>query len=400
MRCEFQIISESDGARAGTLVTPHGSIETPTFVPVATSATVKGLTGPELATLGIQVMIANAYHLHLQPGETRIADLGGLHRFMGWERPLIADSGGFQVFSLGAGKVQGVGKVASLFPSRSGDAPRAPRTVAASLVTIEEEGVEFLSHWDGSLHCFSPERVVEIERRLGADIILVLDECTSPLHSYEYTRHAMERTHRWAVRALQAFADGDDGSQALWGIVQGGRYRDLREESARFMSSRGFHGYAIGGSLGERKEDMHAVLEWTLPLLPRAQPRHLLGIGEVEDVFAIIGRGVDLFDCVAPTLMAQTGTVLNRNAPRFRAHLTNAAYKDDPRPIVEGCGCLTCRSYSRAYLRHLLMAKEPLGVRLATIHNLSFMESLMAQIRAAIKNGGFAELQKNWTNKG
>lgn len=399
MRGAFRIIAESDGARAGTLATPHGSIETPAFVPVATSAAVKGLTGPELAALGSQVMIANAYHLHLQPGEARIAEFGGLHRFMGWEKPLLTDSGGFQVFSLGAGKVQGVGKVASLFPAESRQAHRAARPAASPLVRVSEEGVEFVSYWDGSLHCFNPEGVVEIERRLGADIILALDECTSPLHSYEYTRQAMERTHRWAVRALKAFGDGDDGSQALWGIVQGGAYQDLREESAQFVGSQGFDGYAIGGSLGASKEQMHTVLEWTVPLLPSLQPRHLLGIGEVEDIFAIIGQGIDLFDCVAPTLMAQTGTVLDRNAPRFRVHLTNAAYKDDPRPIDEGCTCPTCRSYSRAYLRHLLMAKEPLGIRLAAVHNLSFMESLMADIRAAIKANVFAGFQQAWMSK-
>jgi queuine tRNA-ribosyltransferase len=396
----FRIIAESGRARAGKLVTPHGVIETPAFVPVATSAAVKGLTGPELAALGTQVMIANAYHLHLQPGETQIGELGGLHRFMGWEKPLITDSGGFQVFSLGAGKAHGVGKVASLFPAHSGPAHRIPRPAGDPLVRIAEEGVEFISYRDGSLHHFSPEGVMEIERRLGADIILALDECTSPLHSYEYTRQAMERTHRWAVRALGAFNHGDDDRQALWGIVQGGAYRDLRETSAQFVGSQGFDGYAIGGSLGASKEEMQKVIEWTVPLLPPEQPRHLLGIGAVEDVLAIIARGVDLFDCVAPTLMAQTGTVFDRSAPRFRVHLTNGAYKDDPRPIEEGCGCAACCTYSRAYLRHLLMAKEPLGIRLAAVHNLAFMETLMSEIRAAIKEDKFAGLQRAWQSAG
>lgn len=393
-------MAESGGARVGRLVTPHGSIETPAFVPVATSAALKGLTGAEIAALGSQVMIANAYHLHLQPGEALIANLGGLHRFMGWEKALITDSGGFQVFSLGAGKAHGVGKVASLFPAQSGQEHRPPRPPAHPFVKVDEEGVGFVSYRDGSLHHFSPERVVEIERRLGADIILVLDECTSPFHSYGYTRQAMERTHRWAVRALRAFGDGDDCGQALWGIVQGGAYQDLREESAQFVGCQGFNGYAIGGSLGSSKEEMREVIEWTVPLLPPQQPRHLLGIGEVEDIFAIISRGIDLFDCVTPSLMAQTGTVFNRNAPRFRVHLTNATYKDDPRPIAEGCTCPTCSSYSRAYLRYLLMAKEPLGIRLAAVHNLAFMETLMSEIRAAIKEDRFAVLQRSWRSAG
>jgi queuine tRNA-ribosyltransferase/7-cyano-7-deazaguanine tRNA-ribosyltransferase len=261
---------------------------------------------------------------------------------------------------------------------------------------VDEDGVEFVSHLDGSPHRFTPERVIEIERKLGADIILVLDECTSPLHDYHYTRAAMERTHRWAVRALEEFHRTYDKDQALLGIVQGGAYRDLRQQSAAFIADQGFDGYAIGGSLGRSKQEMHLVLEWTTPLLPQDKPRHLLGIGEIEDVFEVVKRGIDLFDCAAPTRMARTGTLFVKKAQRFRIHILNAQFKDDPRPIDEGCSCDTCCNYSRAYLRHLFVAKELLAIHLSTIHNLYFLESLMRQIRAAIIERKLAALTREW----
>ena len=382
-------------ARAGIYQTPHGSIETPSFVAVGTQAAVKAVSPEELKEIGIQVIIANAYHLHLRPGEELIEKMGGLHRFMHWNGPLMTDSGGFQIFSLGAGKEHGVGKIASIFPEEA-DRGGHLKPQGKPLVTIDEEGVEFISYLDGSRHRFTPEGVIEIERKLGADIILVLDECTSPLHDYDYTKQALERSHRWAVRALKEFKQVADGHQALFGIVQGGAYRDLREESAKFISSLDFDGYAIGGSLGKSKREMQRVLEWTVPLLPEKRPRHLLGIGEVEDIFAAVERGIDLFDCVAPTRMARNGTLFTRKGERFRMHIRNAKYKDDPRPIEEGCGCYTCQNYSRAYLRHLFEAKEILAMRLATIHNLYFLESLMCQIRAAIREGRFAELKREW----
>jgi queuine tRNA-ribosyltransferase/7-cyano-7-deazaguanine tRNA-ribosyltransferase len=394
-RFEFKIIARDGEARAGRLKTPHGSIETPSFVAVGTQATVKAVSPEELKEIGIQVIIANTYHLHLQPGEDLIERMGGLHRFMNWDGPLMTDSGGFQVFSLGAGKEHGVGKIAPIFPEER-DRGGHLKAKGKPLVEVDEEGVEFISYLDGSRHQFTPEGVIEIERRLGADIILVLDECTSPLHDYDYTKAAMERTHRWARRALEEFKRTGDGKQALFGIVQGGAYRDLREESAKFISSLDFDGYAIGGSLGKSKQEMHQVLEWAVPLLPEDKPRHLLGIGEVEDIFAAVERGIDLFDCVAPTRMARNGTLFTREGERFRMHIRNAKYKEDPRPIEEGCGCYTCRHYSRAYLRHLFEAKEILAMRLATIHNLYFLESLMRQIRAAIEEGHFAELKGEW----
>jgi len=392
----FEVLAKEGKARAGRLVTPHGATETPSFVAVGTQATVKAVSMEDLRKIGNQVIITNAYHLHLQPGEDLIESMGGLHRFMSWEGPLMTDSGGFQIFSLGAGKKHGVGKIAPIFPEERDRGGHFSSKKGKPLVRVDEEGVEFISHLDGSPHRFTPERVMEIERKLGADIILVLDECTSPLHDYHYTRAAMERTHRWAVRALAEFRRTSDNSQALLGIVQGGAYRDLRQKSATFIAGQGFDGHAIGGSLGRSKEQMHLVLEWTIPLLPQDKPRHLLGIGEIGDIFEVVKRGIDLFDCAAPTRMARTGTLFAKEAERFRIHILNAQFKDDPRPIDEGCNCYTCRNYSRAYLRHLFVAKEPSAIRLATIHNLYFLESLMRRIRAAITEGKLAALSSEW----
>jgi queuine tRNA-ribosyltransferase len=392
----FEPLAEEGKARAGKLVTPHGSIETPSFVAVATKGALRGLSGDDLCGVGQQVIIANTYHLHLQPGEDIIQEVGGLHRFMGWNGPLMTDSGGFQVFSLGAGKEQGVGKIASpCTKEENRGVPFGPKR-KESQVKVDDEGVEFTSYLDGSRHRFTPEGVIEIEQKLGADIILVLDECTSPLHDYQYTKAAMERTHRWAIRALEKFQHISDKRQALWGIVQGGDYRDLREESAMFIADQDFDGCAIGGALGTSEADIRQVLEWTIPLLPLNKPRHLLGIGTLRDIFEVVKRGVDLFDCIVPTLMAQTGTVFVKNARGFKVHITNAQYKDDPRPIEENCRCLTCRNHSRAYLRHLFIAKDFLGMRLAAIHNLSFLDSLMRQIRLSIRENRFESLMKEW----
>lgn len=398
----FEVTARDSGARSGRLLTPHGAIETPSFVAVGTQATVKAVSPEELREIGVQVIIANTYHLHLQPGEGLIERLGGLHRFMNWGGPLMTDSGGFQVFSLGAGKEHGVGKIAPIFPeeeARLRDRGGHFKAGGTPLVRVDEDGVEFTSHLDGSRHRFTPEKVIEIERELGADIILVLDECTSPLHDYAYTKRAMERTHRWTLRALQEFERTDDGKQSLFGIVQGGAYRELREESARFIASLDLQGFAIGGSLGKSKREMLQVLEWTIPLLPEEKPRHLLGIGEIGDIFAAVERGIDMFDCVAPTRMARNGALFSKGAPDFRLHIRNARFREDPRPVEEGCGCYTCRNYSRAYLRHLFEAKELLAMRLATIHNLHFLESLMRRVRAAIREGGLAELKREWLSE-
>ncbi len=387
-------------ARCGVLQTPHGAIQTPSFVAVGTQATVKAVGPDDLKKIGIQVLIANTYHLHLRPGEDVIAQLGGLHRFMGWDGPIMTDSGGFQAFSLGAAIEHGVGKIASIFPDEIEAATRGGHLSKArhgqSLVKITEEGIEFRSHLDGSPQRFTPENTIEIQRKLGADMIFVLDECTSPLHDYEYTKRAMERTHRWAVRALEHFHKISDGGQALFGIVQGGAYKDLREQSAKFISELDFDGIGIGGSVGRSKDDLYKVLDWTIPLLPEEKPRHLLGIGEIEDIFHAVARGVDLFDCVAPTRMARNGALWVKDSENFRINITNAIYKTDPRPVAEGCGCYTCQNFSRAYLHHLFLAKEILAMRLATIHNLYFLESLMRQIRQAIRDHALIKLAASW----
>ncbi|MFQ5795066.1 MAG: tRNA guanosine(34) transglycosylase Tgt [Candidatus Bipolaricaulia bacterium] len=394
---EVTVNDRQTAARTGVLNTPHGTVETPAFVAVATQATVKALTPDDLRGVSIQMTIANTYHLHLQPGEARVAGLGGLHRFMGWDGPMMTDSGGFQIFSLGAGKEHGVGKIASIFPEESGPGEPEPDSPKEnSLVEIDEDGVEFRSHLDGSLHRFTPEGVIDIQRQLGADIILVLDECTSPLHDRAYTERAMERTHRWAVRTLQYYASQANRDQALFGIVQGGAFQDLRDSSAQFIGGLGFDGLAIGGSLGKSKRDMHRILEWTVPRLPERLPRHLLGIGEVEDIFEIVSRGIDTFDCAAPTRLARNGALFVRGEKKFRIQILNARFKDDPRPVAEGCRCYTCRHLSRAYLHHLFNANELLSYRLASLHNLYFIESLVEEIREAIRAGWFSELRQRW----
>lgn len=370
----------------GRLRTPHGEIETPAFVAVATRATVKALSPADLRAVGVQVLIANTYHLYLRPGPEVVAELGGLHGFSGWDGPWMTDSGGFQVFSLGAGKVHGVGKIASIFP---GDDP--PRPTGPSLVQLTEEGARFRSVVDGAWVFFSPEEVIRAQRLLGADIILPLDECTSPFHDRAYTQAAMERTHRWAERALQAFREtrglGPNPDQVLFGIVQGGAYQDLRRRSAQVIAQLGFPGFAIGGSLGRSKEDMLRVIEWTVAELPEEKPRHLLGIGGVEDILEAVRRGIDTFDCAAPTRMARNGSLLTPSEEGFRLNIKNARFRRDGRPIDEGCDCPTCRTHSRAFLHHLLRTGELAYFRLATLHNLRFMVRLLGAIRGAIVQG-------------
>ncbi len=347
-------------ARAGVIHTPHGPIPTPVFAPVGTQATVKAVSPRELHELGASLILANTYHLYLRPGPDIVADLGGLHGFMGWDGPIMTDSGGFQVFSL------------------------------ANLRVVDMMGVTFRSHLDGSEHLFTPERVIEIQEKLGADIILCLDECPEPL-DYDYNVQALERTHNWAERCRAAHIRRD---QALFGIVQGGVFADLRRQSAEFVTALNFPGYSIGGlSVGEPKELMHEMLEVTVPLLPPDKPRHLLGIGSPEDFFEGVARGMDIFDCVLPTRIARNGAVFTRTG---RLNIRNARYADDAAPIEEGCDCYACRHFSRAYLRHLVMAKEILGLRLATLHNLHFMLNLMREIREAIRAGTFSTLKKDF----
>lgn len=384
----FVVVQEIPGseARLGRLITPHGVVETPAFVAVATRGTVRALSAEDLETLGVQILIANTYHLFLRPGPETIAELGGLHGFSGWHGPWMTDSGGFQVFSLGAGKLHGVGKIASIFPGEA-----KPNPTGLSLVELGEEGAWIRSIFDGAKYLFSPEEVIRIQRLLGADVILPLDECTSPFHDMAYTRMAMERTHRWAERALLAFERtrglGPNPGQELWGIVQGGAYEELRRQSARTIASFGFPGFAIGGSLGKSKEEMHRVVEWTVAELPRDRPRHLLGIGTLADIVEAVRRGVDLFDCAAPTRLARNGALLTLSAPGFRINIDNARFRRDERPVDETCDCPVCRRYSRAVLHHLLRTGELSYFRLATLHNVRFMVRFMAWLRAELAQG-------------
>lgn len=401
----FEILKEHGAARLGRLHTTHGNIDTPAFVAVGTQATVKTLTPQETKETGTQVIFANTYHLYLRPGAELVADMGGVHRFMGWDAPMMTDSGGFQVFSLGAGLEHGVGKVANIFPGEAGGVLTGRRAVSTKpLMTVTEEEVRFKSHIDGSAHVFTPEKSIMVQRALGADMILAFDECTSPLHDEAYTAKSAARTHRWAERSLLAFQESEPQhvfAQALYGIVQGGAFEAVRKESARVIAGMDFDGLAIGGNLGKTKDEMRSVIAWTTPLLPPQKPRHLLGIGEVADIFDGVERGCDTFDCVAPTRNARNGGILVRfdegkPASKFRLNIRNARFAKDPRPLEEGCDCYTCRNFSRGYLRHLFKAQEPLGQRLATVHNLRFMARLMEAIRESLQAGTFAELKREW----
>lgn len=354
----FDLAAADGSARAGGIHTPHGDIPTPAFCPVGTQATVKSLTPRELVELDAPMILGNTYHLYLRPGAELIARLGGLHRFMGWERAILTDSGGFQVFSL-----EGLRKV-------------------------DDDGVTFRSHVDGSEHRFTPEKVVEIQELLGSDIAMVLDECAEP-RDYDYARQALRRTHLWAERCLRAHRRPD---QALFGIVQGGVFAELRAESARTLVALDFPGYAIGGlSVGESKVEMLRTLDEVLPHLPTAKPRYLMGVGSPEDLIEGVARGVDLFDCVLPTRLARNGAVF---APEGRLNLRNAIHREDPRPIQEDCTCYTCQHFSRAYLRHLIMAGEMLAARLNTLHNIHFLLELMRGARRAILEGHYSDYRE------
>ncbi|MBI4673029.1 MAG: tRNA guanosine(34) transglycosylase Tgt [Chloroflexi bacterium] len=417
LRFEIQHRDPKTRARAGIIHTAHGDIETPGFMPVATQAAVKGLTSQDLYALDAQLLICNTYHLALRPSAEQIAQLGGLHAFMNWQRPLATDSGGFQVFSLGAAIRDGVGKIADIFPDedltpnpsphRGGEHTDSPSPRGrggwgerSPLCKIDDEGVTFNSHLDGSIIRLTPQRSIEIQHQLGADLILAFDECTSPLDTYDYTRAALGRTHRWAVRCLEQHAKTKRTYQNLFGIVQGGAYRDLREESARVIGNLQFEGLAIGGSLGKSKNDMHAILEWTIPLLPDGKPRHLLGIGEIEDILNGVERGIDLFDCAAPTRWARNGalivtpaTTAREGFKNNRLTISNARFQLDAAPVDPACECFTCQNYSRAYLHHLHRAKELSYYRLATIHNLHFMLRFMEQVRGAIQENRWEEFR-------
>jgi queuine tRNA-ribosyltransferase len=399
--------------RAGKLETAHGVIETPAFVPVGTKASVKALTPEQVRDLGAEVVLANTYHLYLQPGDELVAKAGGLHKFMNWPGPIITDSGGFQVFSLGAAYGKEISKITKitdpslLIPERFDDSD-APR-----LAKIGQDGVSFKSHLDGSIHYITPEKSIQIQHNLGADIIFAFDECTSPTEDLRYQEEALERTHAWAERSLvehqklNSFATFNfsslrtaepnsslgkiESSSALFGIVQGGRDENLRKKSAEFIGSLDFDGFGIGGSFA--KEDMSTAVKWVNEILPEEKPRHLLGIGEPEDLFMGVENGVDLFDCVAPTRNARNGSLYTRNG---KINIMNEKFKENFVPIEDGCKCYTCINYSQAYLSHLFRGKEMLAGTLASIHNLYFIVNLVKNIRKSILDDNFFEFKKEF----
>ncbi len=347
----FEILAADGHGRVGQLHTPHGRIETPVFAPVGTQATVKAMKPSDLVRLGATLVLSNTYHLYLRPGDEIVRDMGGLHRFMQWNGPILTDSGGFQVFSL------------------------------SDTRKIDADGVTFQSHYDGSYHRFTPERSIAIQENLGADIIMAFDECPPPA-DYAYVKDSLTRTHPWALRSLAAKRRDD---QALFGIVQGGIFPDLREESARFLLALDLPGYAIGGlAVGETKAEMVAVLDMLEPILPRDRPRYLMGVGAPEDLVNGVLRGVDIFDCVLPTRLARHGSALVLGG---RLNLRNARFERDAAPIAADCGCYTCLNFTRAYLRHLVKANEILGHILLTTHNLHFLLTLMEDVRKAIREG-------------
>lgn len=356
----FELLAQDGAARAGIYHTPHGDIPTPIFAPVGTQATVKALTPRHLEELDASLVLANTYHLWLRPGDNLVKELGGVHNFMKWQKPMLTDSGGFQVFSL------------------------------AQMRKIDADGVTFKSHIDGSTQRLTPEKSVLIQENLGADIIMAFDECAPP-HDRDYNISAMNRTHAWAERCLKAKTRPD---QALFGIIQGGVFPDLREESARIITNMGFDGIAIGGlSVGESKSEMHQTLDVLLPLLPPRQPHYLMGVGSPEDLVNGVMRGVDIFDCVLPTRLARHQAAMTH---RGRLNMLNAAYSRDPNPIDQDCTCYTCQQFSRAYIRHLIVAKELLAGTLLSIHNIHTLLTLVRWMRKAIFDNRFKEFAEEY----
>ena len=427
----FTIQKKLEGSlgRVGVLETPHGIIETPAFVAVGTKATVKSLNPEQVRDAGVQIVLGNTYHLYLQPGDEIVRDAGGIGKFMAWPGPTMTDSGGFQIFSLGAAYGKNISKITKitdpsfLIPERFDDFD-APR-----LAKIGQDGVSFKSHLDGSIHYVTPEKSIQIQHNLGADIIFAFDECTSPVEDLKYQEEALERTHRWAERCLKehqklnagvnnsfvgSLSPSADGAltlgssacerpqkeifaPALFGIVQGGRDESLRKKSAKIISSMDFDGFGIGGSFA--KEDISTAVQWVNEILPEEKPRHLLGIGEPEDLFMGIENGVDLFDCVLPTRLGRNGTIYTKNG---KIIITNTKYRNDFGPLDERCGCYSCSSrhgeasYTRAYIAHLFHGKEMLAGTLSSIHNLYFIVNLVKRIRQSILEDNFFEFKKEF----
>lgn len=384
--------SLSSKARLGTLTTPHGVVETPAFIFCATKAAIKGAFPQDMKAAGTQIILSNTYHLMLQPGGDLIEKLGGLHKMMGWNGPMLSDSGGFQIFSLGHGSV-----ASEIKGKRMNHRPK-------TLLKISEEGALFRSYIDGKTHLLTPEYSIELQRQFGVDLVVVLDECT-PYHvDKAYTRRSMQLSHRWAERSLAAFKLRNNGAQALYGIIQGGVYEDLRRESTSFVNEQDFFGHAVGGSLGASKEEMHDLVGLTMSMLNPERPVHLLGIGCISDIFNGVRNGIDTFDCVHPTRLARHGGALVQ--PHFfelpdekqaeHVNLRNSRFREDKEPIDKDCPCVTCSTFSRGYLHHLLKAGELLALQALTLHNVTFMNRLLADIRKGIEEDRLEEVEKVW----
>ena len=373
----FDIVKKSSNscARAGILKTPHGEIETPTLVGVATQATMKALTWDQVKETKTQVLIENTFHLHLKPGEKIIKEAGGLHKFSNWDRPIMTDSGGFQVFSLGFGMDHGVGKILKEKSSLSISDGQQPQKVK-----ITEDGVEFRSPIDGKKIFIGPYESVKIQEDLGADIINAFDECTSPVANYEYTKKSMEKTHRWAKICLEI----KKSNQAMYGIIQGGKFKDLRIDSAITIGKMDFNGIAIGGEFGDNKNTLSEMLSWVIPNIPDEKPRHLLGIGHPDDFIPIVKAGIDTFDCIAPTHYARRGIIFTSTE---RINMRKSEMLKDNEPLDKNCPCFVCQQYKRSYLAHLLKAHEITPLTLFSYHNLYFFQSQIIKIREGIKNG-------------
>lgn len=419
-------------ARTGIIHTDHGSIETPEFMPVGTQATIKSLDSSDIENLDAQIILANTYHLHLRPGEDLIADFGGLHKFMNWDKPILTDSGGFQVFSLSRAslsdrteskttrdlsKKKNINKpksnmLAKIFGKKDLSLRSAPLEInlnnQGKLVKIDDDGVTFQSHIDGSKHRFTPENAIEIQHKLGADIIMAFDECTPDQATLRYARQALERTHSWAERCItqhEKTKNQHGYNQFLFGIIQGAGHKKLRQESAKVISSMDFDGIAIGGeSIGYNMKATKKILDWVNPIIPEDKPHYTMGVGfSPTDLFDVVERGVDMFDCVSPTRVARNGRLFvsplegGKGGVKHHINILNSKFRTDKNPIDPQCTCSTCQNYSRAYIHHLFKAQELTAYRLATIHNLHFMLDLMKQIREAIKEDKFTKLKKQWT---
>lgn len=396
-------------ARVGRLITPHGTIETPNFNPVGTQATVKGLSALDLQEIGAQIVLANTYHLHLRPGEETVATLGGLGKFMQWDGPTMTDSGGYQVFSLGAAQRAHTDKDGKKLSKFSTSVFLQPETVVVEKdnampargrikpALLDEEGVTFYSHLDGSKRRLDPDIAVRMQEQIGADLIVAFDDHESPLWNYEETKASLHRTNKWALQSLKAQKRQD---QLMYGVIHGGIYEDLRKESAKFIDKH-FQAIAVGGAYTS-KEVLNNVLDWTLPLTDEQKPRHLLGIGEFQDMFEAVARGIDFFDCVAPTRRARHGNVYispqsgGTIANKFCLQIMNSQYKVDTQPLDPTCLCKVCQNFTRAYIRHLFKADELLGLYLASYHNVYFITRAMEEVRTAIQEDRFVALKQQW----